>query len=254
VLYDIATRWLPDPVGITIVILIAALVAEHNGKRTLGRGLVAAAALFLVALAALPIDEMLARPIENVYPHRPALPAHVDGIVVLGGGSKAYIFAGRGIMGENAGVMRMVAGAELARRFPKARFVYTGTSGGTAAEQATEFAAIEQYFRVLGVAPGRTIYERHARDTYENIAFTRTLERPRPGETWLLVTSALHLPRAMAIAGKLGWPMVPWPSDYVSPVDWRGRSGRPPSDGLLTFDRAIHEWFGRVAYAIAGRS
>jgi uncharacterized SAM-binding protein YcdF (DUF218 family) len=251
-LIESLSRYLLDPVGIAILILVGALAAERYEKRKLARGLVAGTALFLAAFYLLPLDDMLARPLENRYA-RAALPAHVDGIVVLSGGVKPYIYASRGVMPDSASVMRMVAGAELARRYPTARFVYSGTTGGSAQLREAEFASVEQFFRGVGIAPGRTIYERASLNTIQNLRFTRRLVNPKPGETWVLVTSAMHMPRAMAIADQLGWKMLPWPSDYETTTGWHMRSWKAPSDGLQTVDRALHEWVGRLVYAITGR-
>ena len=52
----------------------------------------------------------------------------------------------------------------------------------------------------------------------------------------------------------MGWTMTAWPSDFVSTAQGAARSWRPPSDGLLTVDRALHEWIGRLAYAIGGKT
>ncbi|HXC54916.1 MAG TPA: YdcF family protein [Rhizomicrobium sp.] len=252
-LYALLTRYLFDPVGIAIVLLVAALVAEHNGKRKLGRGLVVATALFLAALAFLPIDAMLARPLENAF-SRPAPPAHVDGIVVLSGGTHALLFAQRGAVSDDGSILRMVAGAELARRYPNARLIFSGTSGGNAPARQREREAILGTFAILGIAPQRVIYEDASRDTWENLRFSMALARPKPGETWLLVTSAMHMPRSMAIARRLGWTMLPWPSDYETTRDWRRRPLAYASEGLMTVDRALHEWIGLIAYGLEGKT
>ncbi|TIP75310.1 MAG: YdcF family protein, partial [Mesorhizobium sp.] len=69
-------------------------------------------------------------------------------------------------------------------------------------------------FAALGVTADRLILEKKSRNTDENAAFTRGLVTPKPGETWLLVTSAFHMPRAKALFDKVGFATVPWPVDY----------------------------------------
>jgi uncharacterized SAM-binding protein YcdF (DUF218 family) len=235
-------------------VLIAAVVAGQVFNNTeLQKGLVIGAAAALFALMVIPFDQMLARPLENQYP-RPALPAHVDGIVVLDGGLTPNIFLSRGVTGANPSALRMLAGAELARRFPHAKFVFSGTSGRTPIDREREHKAAEAFLLALGVAPGRTIFERTSRDTGQNLANSRKQLQPKDGETWLLVTSAVHMPRAMAIAGKIGWKMVPWPSDYISTARGGGVRIAYPSEGLMGFDAALHEWVGYVAYRLAGRA
>jgi uncharacterized SAM-binding protein YcdF (DUF218 family) len=252
-IYALLIRYLLDPAAWVLYLLIAALIAGHYRRQQLQQGLLAGAAVFLLALLILPLGEILARPLENRYP-RPPLPAHVDGIVILDDGLNTGVFATRGVMGENGSTMRMIAGADLARRFPGARLIYSGTSGGSAAQRQAELAAAENFMATLGLAPQRTIFERTSRDTGENLVNSMNLVHPKKTETWMLVTSAVHMPRAMAIAGRLGWKMLPWPSDYISPARPRGFKLSYPSGGLLSLDRALHEWIGLVVYRLTGRA
>ena len=252
-LYLILTRYLFDPLAWVFYLLIAAVVAGQVFNNTeLQKGLVIATAALLFALMVIPFDQMIARPLENRYP-RPALPAHVDGIVVLDGGLMPNIYLSRGVTGANPSVLRMVAGVELARRFPQAKFVFSGTSGRTPSDQEREHRTAEAFLLALGMAPGRTIFERTSRDTGQNLANSKAQLQPKDGETWLLVTSALHMPRAMAIADKIGWKMVPWPSDYISTAHSNGIRISYPSEGLMGIDAALHEWVGAVAYRLTGR-
>ena len=82
----------------------------------------------------------------------------------------------------------------------------------------------------------------------------KTIVRPQPGETWLLVTSAAHMPRAVGSFRRVGWPVLAWPVGY--------RVGRLPRfdleqgvpDRLGGIDAALHEWVGLVAYYLLGRT
>jgi uncharacterized SAM-binding protein YcdF (DUF218 family) len=182
------------------------------------------------------------------------LPAQVDGIVILDAGFNPGVFATRGVTGENPTALRLIAGADLARRFPNAKLVFSGTTGHTPAQQEAEHIAALDFFETLGIAPGRAIFERRSRDTGENLANTRAQLKPGKGETWMLVTSAVHMPRAMAIAQKLGWKMQPWPSDYISPARSAPIRIAFPSEGLMGIDSALHEWIGIIAYRLTGRA
>ena len=108
-------------------------------------------------------------------------------------------------------------------------------------------------FGQLGLPANRVLYENRARDTWENFVYSRALAKPKPGETWLLVTSAYHLPRAMAVARRLGWTMQPWPSDYET-VPKPGWLGANFAANLGRLDLAAHEWVGLIAYRVAGRA
>ena len=82
--------------------------------------------------------------------------------------------------------------------------------------QNAETVTARYIFTELGLAPGRFTLEPRARNTYENILFSQELMKPKPGQVWLLDTAAIHMPRAIAVARKLGWPMIAWPSDYIT--------------------------------------
>ncbi|HEY4940740.1 MAG TPA: YdcF family protein [Rhizomicrobium sp.] len=254
ILYAALSRYLFDPLTLLLILLIAAMVADHYRRQNLRRGLLAGAAVLLLALMLLPLDEFIARPLENQFP-RPPLPAHVDGIVVLDAGLQSGVFASRGVPSESNSTMRLIAGADLARRFPAAKLVYSGTAGGSAAQRQREHDAAENLLRALGVPPGHTLFERTSRSTGENLANSMQLLHPRDGETWLLVTSAVHMPRAMAVAEKLGWKMLPWPSDYISTAAPRGGIHLSyPSAGLVDIDHALHEWIGLALYRLGSRT
>ena len=111
----------------------------------------------------------------------------------------------------------------------------------------------------MGVAPDRLILESDARDTYENAVYLKAelgkLDLLGPGKRWVLITSAYHMPRAMASFRQAGFDVEPWPVDYRT----RGRADltRPfdkVSEGLRRVDVATREWVGLFAYWLAGRS
>ena len=81
----------------------------------------------------------------------------------------------------------------------------------------------------------------------------QALVQPQPGQTWILVTSAVHMPRSVGLFRAAGWPVLPWPVGYKSGhgvMMWL-----PYSRGkhLVQLDEAMHEWIGLVAYRIMGR-
>jgi uncharacterized SAM-binding protein YcdF (DUF218 family) len=78
--------------------------------------------------------------------------------------------------------------------------------------------------------------------------------RPEPSQSWLLVTSAYHMPRSMGLFRKAGFNVTAFPVDYRSfsgAGDWR--LNRETSRGLRLFDLAVHEWTGLIAYRLSGK-
>ena len=106
-------------------------------------------------------------------------------------------------------------------------------------------------FVSLGIPRERLILERQSRNTYENAVFSKAMVMPKPGERWLLVTSAYHMPRSVGLFRKVGFPVEPYP------VDWRVSNISDfeifAVQGLRRTDIAVHEWIGLVTYRLRGR-
>lgn len=209
----------------------------------------------LVALAILPLGDLLLQPIERSFPAQPALD-QVDGIIVLGGGEDARASAFWGQMQLNEGGERYTAALELAERFPEALLLFTGGSGALrdlASAETSEADMAGQFFREQGVALGRLLLEGQSRNTAENARLSLALAAPKLGETWVLVTSAFHMPRAMRSFETAGWTgLVPWPVDYRTSAFMDGM-GWNLTRNLLVLNTAIREQVGQIAYRLSGR-
>lgn len=106
----------------------------------------------------------------------------------------------------------------------------------------------------LGVPPGRVVIEDHSRNTYENAEYAKAMIKPKPGEHWLLVTSAWHMPRAVGCFRRIGFPVEAYPVDWRTRRDLRLGVSRQFGGGLAAFDEAVHEWVGLFFYWLTGRT
>ncbi|OYX39982.1 MAG: hypothetical protein B7Y91_00460 [Rhodobacterales bacterium 32-64-14] len=209
----------------------------------------------LVALAILPLGDLLLQPIERTYRAEPSLD-HVDGIIVLGGGEDPRSSAFWRQMQLNEGGERYTAALTLARRFPEARLLFTGGSGALrdlAGAVTSEADMAGRFFLDQGVAPDRLLLERRSRNTAENARLSLALARPRPGDIWVLVTSAFHMPRAIRSFEASGWTgLVAWPVDYRTSAFEDG-VGWNLTENMQVFDIGIREKVGQIAYRLTGR-
>lgn len=131
----------------------------------------------------------------------------------------------------------------------------SGGSGSRFFEGEGDAVTASRLLEALGIEPGRLVLEDRSRDTYENAVFTRKLVNPQPGETWLLLTSAFHMPRSMLLFRKSNFEVVPWPTDYRSTgQNGFGWSHDDPVGTLQTTSTALREWIGLVAYRLTGRT
>jgi uncharacterized SAM-binding protein YcdF (DUF218 family) len=210
----------------------------------------------LLAIAGLsPLGNALILPLEDRFPPWDSSHGAPTGIVVLGGAISPGVSGARDSVALDEAAERITATAELARRYPDARIIFSGGSGSLLEREGPEAPFAVRELVALGVAHDRITAEEQSRNTLENAAFSRLLADPKPGERWLLVTSAYHMPRAMAAFRAANFPVEAYP------VDWRTRGsmdlqrGFPTlSEGLRRTDAATREWVGLVVYRLTGRS
>jgi uncharacterized SAM-binding protein YcdF (DUF218 family) len=221
---------------------------------SLGRRLMMLSVVLLAICGFSPVGNLVLYPLEQRFPPWDALRGAPDGIVVLGASIDAELSVAHGTAVVRSAADRIIAAAALARRYPNARIVFTGGSANLLSNDAREADYAGAIFESLGIAKTRLIMERRSRNTVENAEFSKALVAPKPGERWLLVTSAFHMPRSVGLFRKAGFVVEPYP------VDWRvGGRGDLISftdiavDGLGRTDLAVREWIGLVAYRATGK-
>ena len=160
--------------------------------------------------------------------------------------------AGRTVVvtGGNAGIGYFVS-EQLASA--GARVVIAAGHGELVPNRVTEAEATRSLLVSDGLDPSRILIDDRSRNTFENALFSKKVANPQPGEVWLLVTSAVHMPRAVGCFRRVGWTILPYPVDYHT-----GRSITPDlfdlAENLALFERAMREWVGLVAYRLLGRT
>ena len=256
---DFATlsRWasvLFTPSNFLWLLLVLGVLLLPTRRKRLGYALVLGATMIFGAVFFLPFDRWLTEPLENQFP-RPPWPAHVDGIVVLSGGENGAVFSARGVQAPDPGEGRLIASAELARRYPEAKLIYSGGIAPLEKGRLAEADVARAIYAEMGIPPSRVIAERRSRNTWENFLYSKEIANPKAGETWILVTSAKHMPRAMGVASKLRWKVVPWAADYST--TGRPETGDSWNDSLAArlwgLENIMHEWAGLAVYRLTGR-
>jgi uncharacterized SAM-binding protein YcdF (DUF218 family) len=243
---------LPTNFLIGVGLLGAILLATRFAS--LGRKLMVASVVLLAICGFSPLGKLLLYPLESRFPPWDAARGAPDGIVVLGGSIDADLSAAHGAAIVRTAADRIIAAAALAHRYPNARVVFSGGNPNLVSNDAREADFAGALFESLGTSKTRLMMERRSRNTQENAEFSKTLAAPKDGERWLLVTSALHMPRSIGLFRKAGFNVEAYP------VDWRVgeradllKFSAIALDGLGRTDVAMREWMGLVAYRATGK-
>src|SRR6202789_1576324 len=243
-----------SPVSLLLFAALIGVLLCFGRLARFGRALALSAILVLVAATILPVGMLLIAPLENRFPVPPMdLPAP-EGIIVLGGAINDPVSQARQETVFNEGGERVTEAVVLAKRYPQARVVYTSGSSSFTAATSTEALQARKLMSQMGIAPERVTIEDKSRNTDENALFTAAIVHPQPSQRWIIATSAFHMPRSMGIFEKAGFNPIAYPVAFRTQGRWRDdlRLTFGPVRNLRTFEIAVHEWIGLVAYWASG--
>ncbi|OFX09256.1 MAG: hypothetical protein A2516_11645 [Alphaproteobacteria bacterium RIFOXYD12_FULL_60_8] len=246
--------FLVSPGNVLLLALCLGAMLLWTRWSRMGRRVIAVTALGALLIGTVPVGQWLLVSLENRFPPAQELPSKVDGIISLGGVLNQFIAEARGQTSLSSGAGRLTEMMILSRRYPDAKLVFTGGSGDLMRPEIKEAQAVELFFKNMGFESGKVIFENQSRNTHENAVYSKALVSPKPGETWLLITSAFHMPRSVGVFRAAGWEVVPYPVDFST----EGRYLSPPmfdfQGGLSGLTKGLHEWLGLVAYRAMGRT
>jgi uncharacterized SAM-binding protein YcdF (DUF218 family) len=229
---------LTEPLHLSLVLAGIGVLAALLHRRRLGGALLLASIAWTAVWSIPQCADWLRAPLEQRYqaPAIAALP-EVDAIVVLGGGSLAPTSEGSGRLG-------LAAQAWFARRAP---YILVSGGGGRMGNGRgrSEAAKMARALNAMGVPASALVLEDRSRNTRENAAMTAALARERGGHRVVLVTSALHMPRASLEFRHAGLDVIPLPA-FDAPDD-RADRWRPSRRALWRSGRGLKEYAGLLA-------
>lgn len=251
-LFGLATD--PPTIILSLLLLGWLLVLTRRWRR-FGTRLLGMTIGVVLFLAVVPVDRWAMGWLEDRFPPPNPMPAHVDGIIVLGGAISLELSAARGQLAVGSAITRLTSLIPLARRYPEAHLVFTAGSGDPFDQRLKEATYARKFFDDLGFDGSRIAFEDQSRNTHENATLTKALVQPKPGETWLLITSANHMPRAVGCFRAAGWPVMAYPADYLTDgvtEPWWRQLRFAPVKGFTGLNSALHELLGLVSYRLMG--
>jgi uncharacterized SAM-binding protein YcdF (DUF218 family) len=243
-----------DPLTLSIVFICAGLVLlmASKQKQHLGKWLAGAGLIILVLASFGPTSGYLLLRLENVYPVFKPDKENTRGvkwIVILGGGKNACPdVAVSGRLNQEA-LQRLVEGIYLLREVPNARIILSGgiPENGISNSRAYAITAVR-----LGIDKSRIVLEERPKDTHEEaVTIKETVKRDR----FILVTSAYHMKRAIALFKKQGMYPIPAPAGHLirGCLLFKPENIMFTSGNIQNSSRAVHELLGILYSKITGQ-
>lgn len=244
---------LAAPLNLACLLALAAIAFRVLRWRRMAGAALWTGAVVLLLAAATPAGPYAALALETRFPPRPELPAEIGGIIVLGGSldTDRSVAWNMPIISDDPD--RLTALISLAHRYPEAPIIFAGGYGGLGSVEKTEAPFVAELLTAMGFDTSRIRFDPNSRNTRENEIEARKLAGAEYGQKpWVLVTGALHMPRAVGIFRLGGWTVLPWP---VDPATFGPDSPWQPlnfGQTLVQSTRALREWIGLTAYYAAG--
>jgi len=237
-----------QPLSIVLVLLVSGLMLLWvTRKKNLGKIFLTLGTILLLLASYGFLADRLAASLENRY--LPLLKVEdiqkakdIKWIVVLGGGNLPDPRLPLSSQLNPDALTRLLEGVRLHRQLPGSRLIL---SGGSVFQDAPEGETLAKMALLMGVSDNDVVRENKSLNTADQAKLISSIVgRNR----FILVTSAIHMPRSMALFRKFGMNPIPAPTNYmvVKQSRFHPRAFFPGSDSLRKTEAAIHEYLGLI--------
>ena len=214
-------------------------------------------AAFLLAALLLPIGDWALVPLEQCE-GKTQIPLKVDGVIVLGGALNEAVTVAVGDAEFNSAVDRLLSMLKLMKTYPQAQLIYSGGSGDMTVPGFKEADYVKKMIGEIGLDDSRVIAEDASRNTKDNVINTMPYFAKTPGQNWLIVTSAYHMPRALSLFREVGamsrTQFYPYPADFKTTGKIELKFNFDLTRNLKKLDTAMKEYSGLAVNKLLGRS
>lgn len=244
-----AIPYLFFPVCLVLFAFAAGLAGLYFRKGRWAKFFLLAGLILLILFTNRPFGNVLLAPLEDKFPPL-RIEEHGDArfVVVLAGSLNFKPDLPITSQMTAPMMIRLTEGIRIHKALPHTKLVLSG--GGRHAVSEAEM--MRRLAGIFGVDPENMILEAKSLTTYEEAALIQPIVR---GEKFILVTSARHMPRSMALFRKFGMSPVPAPTNHlVRPhQDFPFENWIPHANNLVLCSEAVYEYMGLLKEALKGR-
>ncbi|MEL6456909.1 MAG: YdcF family protein [Cyanobacteria bacterium J06641_2] len=184
-----------------------------------------------------------------------------EAIVVLGGATRSAFPPRTDVDLSEAGD-RVLYTAQLYRQKKAPVVLVSGGRIDWSGGGAPESEDIAKLLEFMGVESKDIIQDPDSLNTYQNAVNTKKILSKRDINRILLVTSAMHMPRSLAIFKHQGFEVTPAPTDFLVTKDELKAIASTPKSAILNllpdsrnlenFTLALKEYIGMIIYRLRG--
>lgn len=241
-----------SPLSLCLEIFIVGLILIwFTKKKITGKILISIGIALLILMSYDGLPSLILRPLEYQYPPLLKDLPEVKWIVVLGGGVTSDPKIPITSQLEFPSLFRLIEGIRLHHSLSGSKMIL---SGGPVFGPAADGKVMADFAIALGVDSQNLILETVSRDTEEEAKYIQRFVGIDP---FILVTSASHMPRSMALFRKLGMQPIPAPTNYLAVEKQEELIDPsqffPSSVNLTKMEIAIHEYLGLAWAKLRGR-
>lgn len=238
------------PLGFSIVVLLIGWFLLFFRRRFREAKILILIGILLLAIASIgPVSNMLTAPLESRYPPLDSnnLPRNISFVVVLGGGLAGDDQDPAGASLSRASLARLLEGIRIYRMYPGSKLIL---SGGKVFAQVSESEVMAEKARSLGVNGKDIIMENNSPDTESQARLVKPFVKDR---NFIMVTSAIHMQRAMGLFRNEGLEPVAAPTDYLPKAGGDPRRYFPQTAALGKSEAALNEYLGMAWSKVRGK-
>jgi len=203
------------PASILLLMFLGFLLMWSH--RLLGRLLITAGFILLYGLSIGPVSDALIAPLEAGWRPLAVKDVKADLIVVLGGGAVDLSVLGLEPVPNSGSLERVVAAVKLYRSL-HIPMVITGGAGDPVRPELSDADPMARVALDLGVPKKHVMVDN---SSFNTLASARNMKARFSGKRMVLVTSAYHLKRSVAMFQKQGLEVLPQPSGFQSAPRFR---------------------------------
>jgi uncharacterized SAM-binding protein YcdF (DUF218 family) len=247
------------PVTLGLLISFLGLFYLLVTKKTRqGKILVSAGLLFLLFLSYGFISDRVIEPLEYRYkPYDMQLTNELlksqnmfplKYVVVLGAGHISDPSLPITSQINDDSLVHLIEGIIIHRKNTASKLVL---SGGIVFDPVSEAEMMARIAEELGIDRNDIIMETGSKDTRDEVQFIKKIVKDNP---FILVTSAAHMPRAIAMFRKIGLDPIPAPTGHYVRHGSRGFYDYFPwAKNLHKAEAAFHEYYGMIWAKLRGQ-